>query len=182
VEIKVCEAPANQCEIIHPKDYYVKFTGTYAQLKKHGYAFQKLHAANYQQWNCGDVRIWRKGQEVTHDKFGNAFAAVFHQLVKLGIEDLPYVPVTYFQNTCWLKLYLNKETYECTPDPSKYKQDRSRIWASFDKIEQEEAEGIVPTSQIEIEEWIEIIITPDAVKPLRELVSKNWATLEKINR
>lgn len=48
---------------------YVKFTGDYAKLKTMGYKFQKLYASNYMQWNKGDLRVWRKGADMTHDEF-----------------------------------------------------------------------------------------------------------------
>lgn len=47
---------------------YVRFTGDYAKLKTMGYKFQKLYASNYMQWNRGDLRIWRKGSDITHDE------------------------------------------------------------------------------------------------------------------
>ena len=48
---------------------YVKFTGDYSKLKSMGYTFQRLYAANYMQWNRGDLRVWRKGSDITHDEF-----------------------------------------------------------------------------------------------------------------
>lgn len=48
---------------------YVKFTGDYSKLKTIGYKFQKLYASNYMQWNKGDLRVWRKGSDITHDEF-----------------------------------------------------------------------------------------------------------------
>jgi len=48
---------------------YVKFTGDYAKLKGMGYKFQKLFASNYMQWNLGDLRVWKKGSDITYDDY-----------------------------------------------------------------------------------------------------------------
>ncbi len=46
---------------------YLKFTGSYNQLKGLGYDFQKLYAGNYMQWCKNGFRIWKRGSEITHD-------------------------------------------------------------------------------------------------------------------
>lgn len=177
MDSRLPECPAT--EIIHPKEYFVQFTGDYARLKSMDYSFQKLYAANYQQWNKDDIRIWRKGRRVTHDELGSRFPAVFYQLVKIGINNLPFEPYPLSPDIYRMQLYIHKETFECTPDPARYQQARMRMYESFDRIKEEKARGIEPTSKLEVEDWVEIVITPEWVELLRELVDKNWITLEK---
>ena len=41
-----------------------------------GYEFQKLYAANYMQWHKNHFRIWKRGNDITHDSID------LYQLVK----------------------------------------------------------------------------------------------------
>lgn len=51
---------------------YIRFTGKYGDLKKQwGFGFQRLYANNYMQWCNGDVRVWKKGGDVTVDGWTN---------------------------------------------------------------------------------------------------------------
>lgn len=165
--------------IIHPKEYFVSFIGDYAQLTELEYSFQKLYAANYQQWNKGDIRAWKKGKIVTHDQLGNRFPAVLNALLRIGFDSLPFEQSSLFPDTYWMRLYIHNETYECTPDPSKYKQARKRFWESWDKRKEEDAQGIEPTAKLNVEDWTELAFTPEDINPLRELVEKGWIKLEK---
>jgi hypothetical protein len=164
--------------ILHPKDYFVKFTGEYCQLKTLGYSFQHLYAGNYQQWNKKDLSVWRKGEDVTHDKFGHRFPAILSQLLNADINNLPFKRCNYYRDTYWVRIYIHKETYECTFDPEKYKAARIRMYESYDRIRKQEAMGLAPTSELEIDEWIEVLLTPKCVEPLQELVNRNWIQIE----
>lgn len=168
-----------QPEIVHPRDYFVKFTGDFAQLKDLGYSFQKLYAANYQQWNKDDLRVWKKGQDVTHDELGDRFPAVLNLLLKMGIANLPFETCRYFSDTSWLRLYIHKDTYECTPDSTNYREGRKHFWASIDKRKEEEEKGLEPRTELPEEVWKELVFTPESVSALRELAEKGWITLEK---
>lgn len=166
-----------QTEIIDPKKYFVKFTGDFSELKKLGYSFQKLYAANYQQWNKDNIRVWKKGQEVTHDDLGNQFPAVLNMLLKMGIENLPYEKCRYYPDTSWLRLYIHKGTYECTSDPFNYRECRKQIWESIDKIKEDK--GIEPKTQLPEQVWSEIVFTPGSVVVLIELAQKGWIKLQR---
>ena len=51
------------------KEGYVKFTGVYSELKNMGFTFQKLYASNYMQWERNHFRVWKKGGDITHDRY-----------------------------------------------------------------------------------------------------------------
>jgi hypothetical protein len=48
---------------------YVKFLGDYSKLKSMGFTFQKLYAGNYMQWEKDHFRVWKKGSDITHDRY-----------------------------------------------------------------------------------------------------------------
>lgn len=73
------------------KQGYVKFTGEYNKLKGMGYEFQKLYASNYMQWCKDHFRIWKKGNDITHDEY-----------------DL-YKLISFLQTNPKVKIYKDKE-------------------------------------------------------------------------
>lgn len=171
--------PHPQDDIIHPENYTVTYTGEYSILKNLGYNFQKLYAANYQQWNKGDIRVWKRGRVVTHDELGGRFPAVLNILLNLGVDNLPFEPSSYFTDTRYLNLYIHKDTFECTTDPTQYNEGRKRFWESWDKIKSEKALGVTPTTELEVEDWVKLVFTPESVEPLRQLIDKGLIKIQK---
>lgn len=148
----------------HPQRQYVRFTGDFAQLKKLGYDFQKLYAANYQQWNKGSVRVWRKGSDVTLDQYLDEH---FAQLVALLIErkgQLPYETSRMFTDMHYLRFYVNTKTGAMTFDESEYK-------AWFLKIADKTAEQD-PNFNWGL--WEAKVVSPEIMEPVLELYRLGW--------
>lgn len=150
---------------------YVKFTGEFSQLKKLGYGFQKLYAANYQQWNKGSVRVWRKGSDVTLDQHRDEH---FVQLVALMIEHkgkLPYETSRMFTDMHYLRFYVNTQTGDITFDESEYK-------AWFLKIADKTAEKD-PNFNWGL--WEAKVVSPDIMEPVAELYQRGWLEVASRN-
>ena len=48
---------------------YLKFTGKFGELKKMGYRFQRMYAANYMCWNKNGIYIYKKGSDITSGEY-----------------------------------------------------------------------------------------------------------------
>ena len=60
---------------------YIKFVGAYSDLKQAGFTFQKLYASNYMQWEKDGFRVWKKGGDMTIDRYKNVEGELLHLLL-----------------------------------------------------------------------------------------------------
>jgi hypothetical protein len=97
------------------KKRYIRFNGDYSKLKKQGFKFQKLYAANYMQWCRPDLnlRVWKKGGDVTLGRYAGFEAEVLCILLNNPIiENRRYGTI--------IPIYINRETNEVTQDKESY--------------------------------------------------------------
>ena len=73
--------------------YRIDFTGEYSGLKDLGFVFQRLYAMNYMQWGHeeSELRVWKKGAEVTASTYPNGMIAQLLVLMENGVTELPTV-------------------------------------------------------------------------------------------
>lgn len=161
----------NQDELITPQSHYVAFTGEYNQLKPMGFEFQKLYASNYQQWSLEDLRVWKKGAELTFDRDPNRFAIIFDFLLTVGFENVPYKDSPIFDDYSYCKLYINTVTHECTTDEEPHFKEMGRIAQAMKNKE----ENIVNNP------WASITLVKGdkSIEMLRNLCEKNWLSIQK---
>lgn len=116
---------------------YIRFLGDYSKLKSMGFAFQKLYASNYMQWCKGTTRVWKKGQEVTHDRLTNfegAFFELYLQCKKNG-EEPPFHKTAY-RGKEYLRVYTDRGDWSATFNPDKYRENQHAPIEEYDpKIE-----------------------------------------------
>jgi hypothetical protein len=143
---------------------YVKFTGDYSRLKELGYGFQKLYAANYQQWNKGPVRVWRKGTDVTFDTLQDHHFSQLIDQMKAYRGKLPFEPSRMFKDTAFLQCYLNTVTGELT-------LDKARYWEWFSLI----ADGrATDDPSFHWGLWENRAFTPESLADVKELYDLGW--------
>lgn len=161
----------NQDKLITPQSHYVAFTGEYDQLKSMGFEFQKLYANNYQQWNLEDLRVWKKGAELTFDRDPNRFAMILDFLMTVGFENIPYQDSTIFDDYSYCKLYMNTITHECTTDEEPHFQEMKRIAQAMKNNE----ENIPDTP------WASIALVKGdkSLEMLRELCERKWINIKE---
>jgi hypothetical protein len=90
---------------MHRIHKYITFNGDYSALKGMGYTFQKLFADNYMQWCKGDVRVWKKGAEVTVGRLCNYEGAFFDLVLDYMAREEP-LP---FNDRNTLRYYTNND-------------------------------------------------------------------------
>lgn len=136
------------------KHRYLKFTGDYAKLKSMGYTFQKLFARNYQQWNNGIFRIWRKGTEVTCDRT-NDEAKMLEAILAVGVDHVPVHVGLY--GPAMVRFYINEDTGKWTLNSSAYKEwcDNGTSNGSF-RVESMTRESLKPLADLIRLGWVEI--------------------------
>lgn len=95
----------------------IGFTGDYSQLKKMGFEFQKLYAGNYMQWchNESDVRIWKKGADVTISSMNGMEG----QVLQMMIDGVKFKTRTYGDRV-HLTMYKNEVTNTLSLDEDAY--------------------------------------------------------------
>ena len=112
---------------------YVKFTGDYSMLKSMGFTFQKLFANNYMQWAKDGFRVWKRGHDITHDRY-NLF-----KLVRF-LESHPVVKIRDNGSISFFKFYSDPDQniydyYPATEENVKRYRDNMELWSSdkYDK-------------------------------------------------
>ena len=85
--------------------YKIDFTGEYSGLKKLGFTFQRLFAANYMSWGHeeSELRVWKRGADVTASTYPPGLIAQVLVFLEHGIE-LPTIlgnPVVAWHKTDW---------------------------------------------------------------------------------
>ena len=109
------------------------------------------------------------------------FPAVFHVISAMDVEALPFQPVKFFKNDpqahLRLHVYHNRETHECTTDSAQYIAARNLEWDSCSRVAKAKKDGCPIAEEIQRNPWAEIVLTPEQVETLRELIAKNWVCL-----
>lgn len=144
---------------------YVQFTGEYTKLKTIGFKFQKLFANNYLQWNSGDYRVWKKGNDITNDRFTDAeFASIVEILSTLDMNNLPFVESNYIKGQFYIYVYIHRETSTCTFDMTDWRIGLKMEQESYNDDDVEDYDN----------PWKKIFLGRDSLQPLIQLAKLGW--------
>jgi len=148
---------------------YIKFTGDYSKLKSMGYAFQRLYAGNYMQWCSengeGDLRVWKRGAELTIGPFINHEGALLAQLIE------------YRESDTVLKL-----KYNCVPiwihnDSGEVSFDDDTMFAGHMEVMTKWHEAIKAnesTDDLELYPWTQVPTKTKLIQDIMALYDMGW--------
>lgn len=169
---------------------YIKFTGEYAKLKELGYVFQKLFANNYMQWNNNGFRVWKKGAELTIDKFTNYEGAVFELLFcddDLDVTTLLKRIKSGFGER--LPVFINTKTGEASFDRNGYREQMRALDAYYKLLDekfpfsakgyetQREKEATAAGYPVPPYDWNAETIVVEDIEILINLYKRGWIEL-----
>jgi len=148
---------------------HIHFKGDYAKLKSMGYAFQKLYASNYMQWCSdkgeGDLRVWKKGAELTITPFINNEGSLLEQLIKHRESGTPLqlkhgvVPI-----------WIHRENGEISfDDDTMWAGHVANMTIWHDAIKADES-----TDDLELFEWYQNPTKPQLIKDIMALYDMGW--------
>jgi len=147
--------------------HYLKFTGEYNQLKSLGFEFQKLYANDYLQWSKEEVRVWKKGAQVTIDCLTN-YEGAFLKLLesnKANGKSMRVIDNSFFE------IFVQRNTRECFNYEDKIELQRSerKAWIQWHGNEQK---GLEPKPTVELRH-----VFFDDIAPFIMLLKKKWCEL-----
>lgn len=143
---------------------YLKFTGSYPNLKRLGYTFQKLYANNYMSWSKNGIFIFKKGADITHGELN------LHKLITF-LRGKPAVR-PYDTGIVFYKFYSDPDTntYEYYPytdeNRDKYSANLDE-WGKYDGESGEEAPEYMAT----------VMVGNNVLAQLEELNKLGWYEL-----
>ena len=129
----------------------IKFTGPYPVLRSMGFEFARLYASNYMSWGYHDLRIWKRGNDMTI----GPVSGMEGQLLQMMIDQTP-TPVYLYGDTAIL--YYHKITNELTSDDSEYMRlrgtdDNPWAYTSISKVNLEMIKRLYDAGWIEVEDY-----------------------------